>query len=196
LIKRPILKFLLSRVRYFFSHMILLLYFFWQSTVFIMRLPQAEAKIWSFQGDSDPLCCIFIDLAGTSIHPFIVGVGLEGCFGAWSLLAAVWDISNGWVGLKAILAKASHPACIHYASMLILGCLYWLRLSRLCLPLMGNQWNYSRCFCGVLYTLGVGVFFVIDSRLRYGPFGFGIYFCLWVGTVSPYFSIFYLRRLM
>ena len=104
---------------------------------------------------------VYLLIAGT-YTPFMLGV-LEGVWGG-ALLAAVSTtlyVVLGWLILIVIkpLVSLMEPNGL---LLLVLG--------------------------GVLYTLGV-VFFVIDSRLRYGHFVWHLFVV--GGTVCHYFSIFY-----
>ena len=125
---------------------------------------------------------VYLLIAGT-YTPFMLGV-LEGVWG-WSLLAAVWTLALVGVGLKAF-GKASHPA-VSTTLYVILGWLILIAIKPL-VALMEPNGLLLLVLGGVLYTLGV-VFFVIDSRLRYGHLIWHLFVV--GGTVSHYFSIFY-----
>ena len=125
---------------------------------------------------------VYLLIAGT-YTPFMLGV-LEGVWG-WSLLAAVWTLALIGVGLKAF-GKASHPA-ISTTLYVVLGWLILIVIKPL-VSLMEPNGLLLLVLGGVLYTLGV-VFFVIDSRLRYGHLVWHLFVV--GGTVCHYFSIFY-----
>ncbi|QUX92721.1 hemolysin D [Marinomonas sp. A3A] len=125
---------------------------------------------------------VYLLIAGT-YTPFMLGV-LEGAWG-WSLLAAVWTLALIGVGLKAF-GKASHPA-ISTTLYVVLGWLILIVIKPL-VSLMEPNGLLLLVLGGVLYTLGV-VFFVIDSRLRYGHLVWHLFVV--GGTVCHYFSIFY-----
>ena len=125
---------------------------------------------------------VYLLIAGT-YTPFMLGV-LEGVWGG-ALLAAVWTLAFIGVGLKAF-GKASHPA-ISTTLYVVLGWLILIVIKPL-VSLMEPNGLLLLVLGGVLYTLGV-VFFVIDSRLRYGHFVWHLFVV--GGTVCHYFSIFY-----
>lgn len=125
---------------------------------------------------------VYLLIAGT-YTPFMLGV-LEGAWG-WSLLAAVWTLALIGVGLKAF-GKASHPA-ISTTLYVVLGWLILIVIKPL-VSLMEPNGLLLLVLGGVLYTLGV-VFFVIDSRLRYGHLVWHLFVV--GGTVCHYFAIFY-----
>ncbi|RBP82587.1 hemolysin III family protein [Marinomonas rhizomae] len=125
---------------------------------------------------------VYLLIAGT-YTPFMLGV-LKGAWG-WSLLAAVWTLALIGVGLKAF-GKASHPA-ISTTLYVVLGWLILIVIKPL-VSLMEPNGLLLLVLGGVLYTLGV-VFFVIDSRLRYGHLVWHLFVV--GGTVCHYFSIFY-----
>ena len=125
---------------------------------------------------------VYLLIAGT-YTPFMLGV-LEGAWG-WSLLAAVWTLALIGVGLKAF-GKASHPA-ISTTLYVVLGWLILIVIKPL-VSLMEPNGLLLLVLGGVLYTLGV-VFFVIDSRMRYGHLVWHLFVV--GGTVCHYFSIYY-----
>jgi hemolysin III len=125
---------------------------------------------------------VYLLIAGT-YTPFMLGV-LEGAWG-WSLLAAVWTLALIGVGLKAF-GKASHPA-ISTTLYVVLGWLILIVIKPL-ISLMEPNGLLLLVLGGVLYTLGV-VFFVIDSRMRYGHLVWHLFVV--GGTVCHYFSIYY-----
>ncbi|WP_421854958.1 PAQR family membrane homeostasis protein TrhA [Marinomonas sp.] len=125
---------------------------------------------------------VYLLIAGT-YTPFTLGV-LEGVWG-WSLLVAVWTLALIGVALKAF-GKASHPA-LSTTLYVVLGWLILIAIKPL-VSLMVPNGLLLLVLGGVLYTLGV-VFFVLDSRLRYGHLVWHLF--VLGGTVSHYFSIFY-----
>ncbi|NVK73035.1 hemolysin D [Marinomonas sp. CT5] len=125
---------------------------------------------------------VYLLIAGT-YTPFMLGV-LEGVWG-WSLLVAVWSLALIGVALKAF-GKASHPA-ISTTLYVVLGWLILIAIKPLS-SLMEPNGLLLLVLGGVLYTLGV-IFFVIDSRLRYGHLVWHLFVVS--GTVCHYFSIFY-----
>jgi|TARA_R110001599_G_scaffold73034_5_gene202250 hemolysin III len=159
-----------------FSATMIVLYL--ASTVY-HAMPQGKAK-YVFQVIDHS--AVYLLIAGT-YTPFMLGV-LEGVWG-WSLLAAVWTLAMVGVGLKAF-GKASHPA-VSTTLYVILGWLILIAIKPL-VALMETNGLLLLVLGGVLYTLGV-VFFVIDSRLRYGHLVWHLFVV--GGTVSHYFSIFY-----
>lgn len=159
-----------------FSATMIVLYL--ASTVY-HAMPQGKAK-YVFQVIDHS--AVYLLIAGT-YTPFMLGV-LEGVWG-WSLLAAVWTLAMVGVGLKAF-GKASHPA-VSTTLYVILGWLILIAIKPL-VALMEPDGLLLLVLGGVLYTLGV-VFFVIDSRLRYGHLVWHLFVV--GGTVSHYFSIFY-----
>jgi hemolysin III len=159
-----------------FSATMIVLYL--ASTVY-HAMPQGKAK-YVFQVIDHS--AVYLLIAGT-YTPFMLGV-LEGVWG-WSLLVAVWTLAMVGVGLKAF-GKASHPA-VSTTLYVILGWLILIAIKPL-VALMETNGLLLLVLGGVLYTLGV-VFFVIDSRLRYGHLVWHLFFV--GGTVSHYFSIFY-----
>ncbi|MFT6404623.1 MAG: hemolysin III [Marinomonas primoryensis] len=159
-----------------FSATMIVLYL--ASTVY-HAMPQGKAK-YVFQVIDHS--AVYLLIAGT-YTPFMLGV-LEGVWG-WSLLVAVWTLAMVGVGLKAF-GKASHPA-VSTTLYVILGWLILIAIKPL-VALMETNGLLLLVLGGVLYTLGV-VFFVIDSRLRYGHLVWHLFVV--GGTVSHYFSIFY-----
>ena len=125
---------------------------------------------------------VYLLIAGT-YTPFTLGV-LQGVWG-WSLLAGVWILALIGVALKAF-GRASHPA-VSTTLYVILGWLILIAIKPL-VALMAPTGLLLLVLGGVLYTLGV-VFFVIDSRLRYGHFVWHLFVV--GGTVCHYFAIFY-----
>ncbi len=148
------------------------------STVY-HAMPRGKAK-YVFQVIDHS--AVYLLIAGT-YTPFMLGV-LQGVWG-WSLLTAVWALALTGVGLKAF-GKASHPA-VSTTLYVILGWLILIAIKPL-VALMEPNGLLLLVLGGVLYTLGV-VFFVIDSRLRYGHLVWHLFVV--GGTVSHYFSIFY-----
>ena len=159
-----------------FSATMIVLYL--ASTVY-HAMPRGKAK-YVFQVIDHS--AVYLLIAGT-YTPFMLGV-LQGVWG-WSLLVAVWTLAMVGVGLKAF-GKASHPA-VSTTLYVILGWLILIAIKPL-VALMEPDGLLLLVLGGVLYTLGV-VFFVIDSRLRYGHLVWHLFVV--GGTVSHYFSIFY-----
>ena len=125
---------------------------------------------------------VYLLIAGT-YTPFMLGV-LGGAWG-WSLLISVWVLATIGVGLKAF-GKASHPA-VSTILYVVLGWLILIAIKPL-VTLMAPIGLLLVVLGGVLYTLGV-VFFVLDSRLRYGHLVWHLF--VLGGTVCHYFSIYF-----
>lgn len=125
---------------------------------------------------------VYLLIAGT-YTPFMLGV-LGGAWG-WSLLISVWVLASIGVGLKAF-GKVSHPA-VSTILYVVLGWLILIAIKPL-VALMAPTGLLLLVLGGVLYTLGV-VFFVLDSRLRYGHLVWHLF--VLGGTVCHYFSILY-----
>lgn len=159
-----------------FSATMILLYL--ASTVY-HAIPRGKAKYVFRVIDHS---AVYLLIAGT-YTPFMLGV-LEGAWG-WSLLVAVWALALSGVGLKAF-GKASHPA-LSTSLYVVLGWLILIAIKPL-VSLMEPNGLLLLVLGGVLYTLGV-VFFVIDSRLRYGHFIWHLFVVS--GTASHYFAIFF-----
>ncbi|WP_392384884.1 hemolysin III family protein [Marinomonas primoryensis] len=159
-----------------FSATMIVLYL--ASTVY-HAMPRGKAK-YVFQVIDHS--AVYLLIAGT-YTPFMLGV-LKGVWG-WSLLTAVWALALVGVSLKAF-GKASHPA-VSTTLYVILGWLILIAIKPL-VALMETNGLLLLVLGGVLYTLGV-VFFVMDSRLRYGHLVWHLFVV--GGTVSHYFSIFY-----
>ena len=104
---------------------------------------------------------IFLLIAGT-YTPFTLGA-LRGAWG-WTLFGLVWGLAVIGVTLKAV-GRASHP-WLSTGLYLAMGWVVVIAagplLERVSTP--GLAWLLAG---GLAYTLGV-VFFVTDSRLRYG----------------------------
>ncbi|RCX08757.1 PAQR family membrane homeostasis protein TrhA [Marinomonas foliarum] len=125
---------------------------------------------------------VYLLIAGT-YTPFMLGV-LGGAWG-WSLLISVWVLASIGVGLKAF-GKVSHPA-VSTILYVVLGWLILIAIKPL-VALMAPTGLLLLVLGGVLYTLGV-VFFVLDSRLRYGHLVWHLF--VLGGTVCHYFSIYF-----
>lgn len=123
---------------------------------------------------------VYLLIAGT-YTPFMLGV-LKGAWG-WSLLSAVWALALIGVGLKAF-NKASHPA-VSTTLYVVLGWLILIAIKPL-VSLIEPNGLLLLVLGGALYTLGV-VFFVLDTRLRYGHFVWHLFVV--AGTACHYFSI-------
>ena len=125
---------------------------------------------------------VYLLIAGT-YTPFMLGV-LEGAWG-WSLLVSVWGLATIGLGLKAF-GKVSHPA-VSTILYVVLGWLILIAIKPL-VTLMAPTGLLLLVLGGVLYTLGV-VFFILDSRLRYGHLVWHLF--VLGGTVCHYFSIYF-----
>jgi hemolysin III len=106
-------------------------------------------------------CVIYLFIAG-SYTPFAVGV--LAAHGGIALLIAVWTLAGGGVALQ-LFGKLSHPLLstgfylgMGWAVLVVARPLFTL------LPLPGAAWLLAGGLC---YTGGV-VFFLLDSRLRFG----------------------------
>lgn len=123
---------------------------------------------------------IFLLIAGT-YTPFTLGV-LRDSVGA-VLFTVVWAIAIVGIGLKAF-GKVRHPV-VSTGLYMAMGWLIVFATGPLiaAVPPAGMVWLVAG---GISYTLGV-VFFVTDSRLRYGHMvwhGFVV-----GGTVCHYFAV-------
>jgi hemolysin III len=123
---------------------------------------------------------IFLLIAGT-YTPFTLGV-LRGAWG-WTLLGLVWGLALAGVALKAFV-RMSHPV-ISTGLYLFMGWLILLAANPMYdrVPVSGLLWLVAG---GVAYTAGV-VFFVADSRLRYGHFIWHLF--VMTGTACHYFAV-------
>lgn len=123
---------------------------------------------------------IFLLIAGT-YTPFTLGV-LRGAWG-WTLLALVWAIALIGVALKAF-ERISHPV-ISTGLYLFMGWLILIAAYPMYerVPVSGLLWLVAG---GLAYTAGV-VFFVADTRLRYGHFIWHLF--VMAGTACHYFAV-------
>ena len=123
---------------------------------------------------------IFLLIAGT-YTPFTLGV-LKGAWG-WSLLIVVWCLAIGGVVLK-IFVKGNHPG-LSTALYLVMGWLALIAIEPLFtrIPAPGMLWLFAG---GLSYTAGV-IFFLTDSRLRYGHLIWHLFVI--AGTTCHYFAV-------
>ena len=125
---------------------------------------------------------VYLLIAGT-YTPFTLGV-LYGAWG-WTLLILIWSLALVGVALK-LLNRTSHPvvATILY---LLMGWLIIVAADPLYtrLPAAGLAWLIAG---GLAYTLGT-IFFISDSRLRYGHFIWHLF--VLAGTTCHYFAVFW-----
>jgi hemolysin III len=124
---------------------------------------------------------VYLLIAGT-YTPFTLGV-LYGAWG-WTLLILIWALALIGVVLK-ILNRTSHPviATILY---LLMGWLIVVAADPLYtrLPAAGLAWLIAG---GLAYTIGT-IFFVSDSRLRYGHFIW--HWFVLAGTTCHFFAVY------
>jgi len=124
---------------------------------------------------------VYLLIAGT-YTPFTLGV-LYGAWG-WTLLILIWSLALVGVALK-LLNRTSHPviATILY---LLMGWLIIIAADPLYtrLPAAGLAWLIAG---GLAYTLGT-IFFVSDSRLRYGHFIW--HWFVLAGTTCHFFAVY------
>jgi hemolysin III len=125
-------------------------------------------------------CAIFLLIAGT-YTPFTLGV-LRGPWG-WTLFGLVWGLAAAGVALKAF-GRIPHPIA-STGLYLLMGWLILIAVNPLYerVPASGLLWLVAG---GVAYTAGV-VFFVTDSRLRYGHFIWHLF--VMAGTTCHYFAV-------
>lgn len=125
---------------------------------------------------------VYLLIAGT-YTPFTLGV-LYGAWG-WSLLSVIWSLALTGVALK-FLNRMSHPI-ISTVLYLLMGWLIIIAADPLYtrLPLSGLAWLVAG---GLAYTAGT-VFFVSDSRLRYGHFIW--HWFVLAGTTCHYFAVYW-----
>jgi|SRR5690348_4243536 len=123
---------------------------------------------------------IFLLIAGT-YTPFTLGV-LKGAWG-WSLLIVIWCLAIAGIMLK-IFVKANHPV-FSTALYLAMGWLALIASDPLFtkVPPPGLLALFAG---GLAYTAGV-VFFVTDSRLRYGHLVWHLFVI--AGTTCHYFAV-------
>lgn len=123
---------------------------------------------------------IFLLIAGT-FTPFGLGL-LRGAVG-WTLLAVLWGIAVAGIALKAF-ARLLRPA-LSVGLYVVMGWLVVVAADPLLtlMPTAGLLWLATG---GVAYSIGV-VFFVTDSRLRYGHLIWHLFVI--AGTTCHYFAV-------
>lgn len=127
-------------------------------------------------------CAIFTVIAGT-YTPFMLGI-LYGTWG-WSLLGVIWGLAIAGIILK-VFAKLSHPV-LSTGLYLLMGWVIVIAFE----PLLerGSTTGFFWLLGGGLsYTAGV-LFFVLDSRMRYGHLIWHLFVI--AGTVCHYFAVFW-----
>lgn len=123
---------------------------------------------------------IFLLIAGT-YTPFTLGV-LSGAWG-WTLFGIVWGLAFIGVLLK-IFKMASHPI-VSNGLYLLMGWVVVIAIE----PLMARMATVGLLWLlagGLFYTAGI-VFFVTDSRLKYGHLIWHLF--VLAGTVCHYFAV-------
>ncbi|MDP1635443.1 MAG: hemolysin III family protein [Gallionellaceae bacterium] len=125
---------------------------------------------------------VYLLIAGT-YTPFTLGV-LYGPWG-WTLLVLIWSLALTGVALK-VLRRITHPI-ISTILYLLMGWLIIVAIDPLYerLPAEGLFWLVAG---GLAYTLGT-IFFVADSRLRYGHFIW--HWFVLAGTTCHYFAVYW-----
>lgn len=125
---------------------------------------------------------VYLLIAGT-YTPFTLGV-LYGAWG-WTLLILIWSLALAGVMLK-FLNRISRPV-ISTVLYLLMGWLIIIAADPLYtrLPVSGLVWLVAG---GLAYTAGT-VFFVLDSRLRYGHFIW--HWFVLTGTTCHYFAVYW-----
>ena len=125
---------------------------------------------------------VYLLIAGT-YTPFTLGV-LYGPWG-WTLLALIWSLALTGVALK-VLRRMTHPV-ISTILYLLMGWLIIVAIDPLYakLPFAGLAWLVAG---GLAYTVGT-IFFVADSRLRYGHFIW--HWFVLAGTTCHYFAVYW-----
>ena len=125
---------------------------------------------------------VYLLIAGT-YTPFTLGV-LSGTWG-WTLLVLIWVLALTGVALK-VLRRMTHPI-ISTVLYLLMGWLIIVAIDPLYerLPAEGLFWLVAG---GLAYTLGT-IFFVADSRLRYGHFIW--HWFVLAGTTCHYFAVYW-----
>ncbi|OIN12752.1 PAQR family membrane homeostasis protein TrhA [Oceanisphaera psychrotolerans] len=123
---------------------------------------------------------IFLLIAGT-YTPFALGA-LQGAW-SWTLFGLIWSLAAVGVTLK-VFNSLSHPF-LSTGLYLLMGWLVVIAVDPLLehVPTAGLLWLLAG---GLSYTLGV-VFFVTDSRLRYGHLLWHVF--VMGGTGCHYFAI-------
>ena len=123
---------------------------------------------------------IFLLIAGT-YTPFTQGV-LSGAWG-WTLFGIVWGLAFIGVLLK-IFKMASHPI-VSNGLYLLMGWVVVIVIE----PLMARMATVGLLWLlagGLFYTAGI-VFFVTDSRIKYGHLIWHLF--VLAGTVCHYFAV-------
>lgn len=125
---------------------------------------------------------VYLLIAGT-YTPFTLGV-LYGAWG-WTLLGLIWGFALTGVALK-MLRRMSHPI-ISTILYLLMGWLIIIAADPLFtrLPVSGISWLVAG---GLAYTAGT-IFFVADSRLRFGHFIWHLFVI--TGTTCHYFAAYW-----
>ena len=125
---------------------------------------------------------VYLLIAGT-YTPFTLGV-LHGAWG-WTLLILIWGFALAGVALK-FLRRMSHPV-ISTVLYLLMGWLIVVAIDPMYtrMPAAGLAWLVAG---GLAYTAGT-IFFVYDSRLRYGHFIW--HWFVLAGTTSHYFAVYW-----
>jgi len=127
-------------------------------------------------------CAIYLFIAG-SYTPFALGV-LHGAWG-WSLFGVIWGLAAFGLVLK-VFDRLSHPL-LSTGLYLAMG---WLVLVA-AVPLLervsadGVLWLVAG---GLSYTAGV-VFFLTDSRMRFGHFIWHLF--VMAGSTCHFFAVFW-----
>lgn len=123
---------------------------------------------------------IYLLIAGT-YTPFTLGI-LRGAWG-WTLFGIVWGLALVGVILKA-LDKASHPV-VSTGLYLMMGWVVVIAIDPLFSKVQpaGLIWLLAG---GLFYTAGV-VFFITDSRLKYGHLIWHLF--VLAGTVCHFFAV-------
>jgi len=125
---------------------------------------------------------VYLLIAGT-YTPFTLGV-LHGAWG-WTLLILIWSLALIGVVLK-VLRRITHPI-ISTILYLLMGWLVIIAADPLYtrLPFPGLVWLVTG---GLAYTAGT-IFFVSDSRLRYGHFVW--HWFVLAGTTCHFFAVYW-----
>jgi hemolysin III len=125
---------------------------------------------------------VYLLIAGT-YTPFTLGV-LYGAWG-WTLLGLIWGLALVGVALK-VLRRITRPV-ISTILYLLMGWLIIIAADPLYarLPVSGLAWLVAG---GLAYTVGT-IFFVSDSRLRYGHFVW--HWFVLAGTTCHYFAVYW-----
>jgi len=125
---------------------------------------------------------VYLLIAGT-YTPFTLGA-LHGAWG-WTLLILIWSLALAGV-MQKMLNRMSRPI-ISTVLYLLMGWLIIVAVDPLYtrLPASGLAWLVAG---GLAYTAGT-VFFVLDSRLRYGHFVW--HWFVLTGTTCHYFAVYW-----